>query len=152
MKARLNANIIAPELAEQGTRLQQAIEALGLDKSLMELVKIRASQLNGCAFCINMHTRDARKLGETEARIYLLSAWRESTVFSPKERAVLAWTETLTLVAERGAPEELFAELKRHFSDKEIVALTGAVAMINFWNRAAIGFGFVHPAEESGAR
>ena len=145
MKARINAFETAPAVRRAAQELQQAIEAVGLDKQLGELVKIRASQINGCAFCIHMHTRDARKLGETELRIYMLSAWRDSPLYTREERAVLAWTEALTEVSQKGAPEALYEELKAHFSESQIVALTGAIAMINFWNRLAIGFHFVHP-------
>jgi AhpD family alkylhydroperoxidase len=147
MHYRFNPLELAPEIVQQAQRVQQAVDGAGLDPKLGELIKIRASQINGCAHCINMHTRDARKLGESEARIYLLSAWRESTVFDARERAVLAWTEALTHVAERGAPQDLVATLKEHFNDKEIVAITAAIGVINFWNRFAIGLGAVHPSE-----
>ena len=140
---------LVPEIYQAAVKLQQALEAAGLHKHYAELIKIRASQINGCAYCINMHTREARKLGISEWKIYLLSAWRESTVFDEKERAVLAWTEALTRVSERGAPHELYAELARHFSDREIVAINTAVAMINYWNRTTIGFGTVHPTEKT---
>ncbi len=149
MKARINAYEVTPEAGKAANELSRTIEAIGLEPSLVELVKIRASVINGCAFCINMHTRDARKAGESEARLYLVSVWRESTVFSPRERAALAYTDALTKVFEHGAPDAVFDELKAHFTDKEIVALTSAVAMINFYNRLAVGLGFVHPSEEA---
>jgi AhpD family alkylhydroperoxidase len=149
MLARLNTNDFAPEISQQGTRLQQAIEATGVDKGVMELIKIRASQINGCAYCLHMHTRDALAHGETEVRIFLLSAWRESRLFTARERAVLAYTEALTHVSEHGAPEALFAELKHHFSDQEVVGLCNAIAMINYWNRVAIGLGYVSPREKN---
>lgn len=136
-----------PDVVQQAQRLQQAIEAAGVDKKLGELIKIRASMINGCAFCLNMHTYDARKLGETEARIYLLAAWRETTVFDARERAVLAWTDALTHISERGAPQALYDALTEHFTEKEIIALTSAIAMINYWNRIAISSGNVHPRE-----
>lgn len=151
MQARLNAYELAPALTQAAVNLQQAIEATGVDKTLMELIKIRASQINGCAYCLHMHTRDALANGETEMRIFLLSAWRESTLFSARERAVLAFTEALTHVSERGAPEELFSELRRHFSELELVGLCSAISMINFWNRVAISLGYVSPREK-GAR
>lgn len=138
----------APELYQATLQLQAAIEATGVDKKLFELVKIRASQINACAFCINMHTLDARKLGISEQRIYLLPAWRESTVYDARERALLAWTEALTLISQHGAPQDLYEELKKHFSDKEIIGITAAISMINFWNRMAIGSGKVHPSEK----
>jgi AhpD family alkylhydroperoxidase len=139
---------LAPEIYEAARKLSASIEATGLSKHYAELIKIRASQINGCAYCINMHTREARKLGISEWKIYLLSAWRESTVFDEKERAVLAWTEALTRVSERGAPDELYGTLAKHFSELEIVGINSAVAMINYWNRLTIGYGTVHPAEK----
>lgn len=147
MHSRLDPLQHTPEVIQQSSRLQQTIEAAGLDKKLGELLKIRASMINGCAFCINMHTRDARKMGETEARIYLLSVWRETTVFDARERAVLAWTDALTQLPERGAPQALYDDLTKHFSEKEITPLTSAIAMINYWNRIAVSFGRVHPSE-----
>ena len=152
MEIRADANQLTPELVQSAVKLQAAVEATGVDKSLIELLKIRVSQINGCAYCLNMHTRDALKQGETQLRIVLLSAWRESTLFSARERAVLAWAESLTQVAERGAPSELYQALKAHFDDKQIVGLTGAVAMINFWNRVAIGLSKVWPGESDEAR
>ena len=146
MNARLNPFELAPEVRQQAQKLQQAIEAVGLDKQLGELIKIRASQINGCAVCLHMHTHDARKLGESELRIYMLSAWRESSLYTDKERAVLAYTEAVTEVSRHGAPDAVFDALKPHFSERQIVALTGAIAMINFWNRIAIGFSLPHPA------
>ena len=139
---------LAPDLYQAARKLEEAHEALGLQKHYTALIKIRASQINGCAYCINLHTRDARRLGMSEWKIYLLPAWRESTVFDEKERAVLAWTEALTRVSEHGAPSELYATLTKHFSDLEVVAINTAVALINFWNRTTIGFGMVHPGEK----
>ncbi len=148
MQPRIDVNQLAPELYRAAVNLQAAIEATGVDKKLFELIKIRASQINGCAFCINMHTLDARKLGISEQRIYLLSAWRESTVFDSRERAILAWTEALTHVSQHGAPQELYDGLKQHFTDQEIVGINAAIAMINFWNRVTVSFGMVHPSEK----
>ena len=112
------------------------LEQTGLEHSLLELVKMRASQINGCAFCIDMHSKDARAAGETEQRLYLLSAWHESRAFySPREQAALAWTEAVTLVAETHVPDEMYDEVRQHFSDDEIVALTMAVVAINGYNR-----------------
>jgi AhpD family alkylhydroperoxidase len=120
----------------------------GLEESLMELVKIRASQINACAFCLHMHTTEARKKGETEERIYLLDAWRESPLFSTRERAALAWTETLTRIAETGAPDDVYRELQAQFSEAEQVALTLMIVAINGWNRVQVGFRGVHPHEK----
>ena len=109
-----------------------------LEEKLLELVKIRASQINGCAFCLDMHTKDARAIGESEERLALVAAWREAPGFSERERAALAWTEALTLLPERGAPDELFDALRACFSEEEIVALTWQVVVINGWNRIAV--------------
>jgi len=112
----------------------------GLEHSLLELVKIRASQINGCAYCIDMHTIDARAAGETEQRIYLLDAWREAPFYSDRERAALAWTESLTLVGETHVPDDVYDEARRYFSEEELVNLTWAVVVINGWNRVAVAF------------
>jgi AhpD family alkylhydroperoxidase len=126
--------------------LQSVVNESALEPSLLELVKMRASQINGCAFCLHMHTRDARKLGEREERIYLLDAWRESSFYSARERAALEWTEALTLVSDGGVPDEVFDAVRGHFSAQEMVDLTMAVVAINGWNRISIGFGASHPA------
>jgi AhpD family alkylhydroperoxidase len=130
--------------APQGLKPMMALEAYfkecGLDHTIIELVKTRASQINGCAFCIDMHTADARKQGESEIRLYMLSAWRESSRFTPKERAALAWTEALTLISETHAPDEDYRELMQHFTEKEAADLTLLIGTINSWNRIAIGF------------
>lgn len=123
----------------------------GLEESLMELVKIRASQINGCAFCLHMHTTEAREKGETEERIYLLDAWRESPLYSERERAALAWTETLTLVSESHAPDDVYQQLKAQFSEEEQVALTLLIVAINGWNRIQVGFRALHPVGEEKA-
>ena len=120
--------------------LEKHVRTCGLEKSLIELVKTRASQVNGCAYCIDMHTKDARAAGETEQRLYALSAWRETPFFSDRERAALAWTEAVTLVADGHVPDDVFQAVRPHFSDAELVDLTWAVVAINSWNRAAIAF------------
>ena len=112
----------------------------GIERSLFELVKIRASQINGCAYCIDMHTKDARALGETEQRIYALSAWRETPFFSPRDRAALEWTEAVTLVAETNVPDDVYERVAKEFSEEELVALTFAVVVINAWNRLTTSF------------
>jgi AhpD family alkylhydroperoxidase len=147
MHPRINPLETAPDIYKHAARLSQLIEESGVDKRLVELIKIRVSQINGCAFCLHMHSADALAMGETDVRMLLLSAWRESMLFSAKERAVLAWAESLTHVAEKGAPDALYADLEAHFTKAEIVALTSATAMINFWNRMAIAMGSIHPAE-----
>ncbi|MDB5400845.1 MAG: hypothetical protein QOF70_4046 [Acetobacteraceae bacterium] len=118
------------------------IRGCGLDKSLIELVKLRASQINGCAFCIDMHTRDARQHGETEQRLYLLNAWREAPLYTEREQAALAWTEHLTRVSTDGAPKAAYDRLCGQFSEVEIANLTVLIGLINLWNRLAIGGGF----------
>jgi AhpD family alkylhydroperoxidase len=128
--------------------LSNTIEAQGLEKSLMELVKIRASQINGCAVCLHMHHRDAIKAGETELRVVMLDAWRESPLYSDRERAALAWTEALTRVAEKGAPDELYEMLKANFTEEEQVSLTLLIGVINSFNRLNVGFAIPHPASE----
>jgi AhpD family alkylhydroperoxidase len=112
----------------------------GLEKPLFELVKIRASQINGCAYCIDMHTKDARLAGETEQRLYALSAWRETPFFSDRERAALEWTEAVTRVADTHVPDEIYARVSAQFTEAELVTLTFAVVVINSWNRLSISF------------
>ena len=117
------------------------------DQRLLALVKTRASQINGCAYCLHMHSEEARKLGESEARLLLLSAWEESTMYSERERAALAWTEALTRVSETHAPDDVYNEVRRVFSEEETITLSIAIAMINAWNRLSIGFRAHHPAD-----
>ncbi len=120
--------------------LEEYIRGCGLDRSLVQLVKIRASQINGCAFCLDMHTKDARANGETEQRIYALPAWRETPFFTERERAALAWTEALTCITEGHVTDEVYGRTREHFEEKELVDLTLVVTTINAWNRIAIGF------------
>ena len=143
MTPRLNPFAAAP--APMKAWLDFSTSLKGVEPLLAHLVKIRASQINGCANCINMHTREARALGESEERIYLLDAWRESPFYSPHERAALAWTEALTRLPDAGAPEEVYAALKDHFDEEEQVALTLLIVTINGWNRIAVGFGLFNP-------
>lgn len=149
MTPRLNPSAISPASMEPLLALAESLKASGLEHSLVELVKIRASQINGCAYCLYMHTRQARAAGESEERLYLLDAWRESPLYSDRERAALAWTEALTLVSQTHAPDEVYRELDAHFSDEEKVKLTMQIVTINAWNRIAIGFRSVHPAQPS---
>ncbi|MFL5282154.1 MAG: carboxymuconolactone decarboxylase family protein [Rhodopila sp.] len=116
------------------------ISRCGIEPQLLSLVEMRASQMNGCAFCLDMHSHEARERGETEQRLYLLNGWREAPIYSDRERAALAWTEALTRIAETHALDDVYAELSQHFSDAEIVRLSTAIAVINAWNRLAIGF------------
>lgn len=151
MQARLDYFKASPAVMKAMLGLEQAVRDSGLEYSLIELVKTRASQINGCAYCIYMHTTDARKAGETEERLYLLSAWRESSLYSDRERAALAWTESLTLVAETGAPDEVYDGLEPHFTDEEKVNLTMLIGAINVWNRISVGFRGQHPAAANAA-
>jgi len=146
MKPRMNYFQAAPDTCKALKALEAQIQGSGLERSLIELVKTRASQINGCAFCINMHTQDARKQGETEQRLYLLNAWRESPFYTDRERAALAWTEAVTLISQTHAPDDVYEEVRAHFSEAETVNLTMLVATINTWNRLAISFRSVPPA------
>jgi AhpD family alkylhydroperoxidase len=139
MEPRLNYARLAPDAARAMYGLGSYIAGSGLEPGLVELVKIRASQINGCAFCIDMHTKDARAGGETEQRIYALNAWRETPFFTDRERAALAWAEAVTHIS-NGVSDEVYEEARRHFEEKELVDLTWAVAAINAWNRIAISF------------
>lgn len=145
MEARLNAFAAAPALMKQFLDFSETVAGSGLEHSLIELVKIRASQINGCANCLNMHTSDARKAGETEQRLHLLAAWHEAPVFSDRERAALAWVDHLTLIADKRAPAEVYAELDKEFSKEEQVKLTMMINVINGWNRLAVGFNLYDP-------
>ena len=148
MRPRLNAYRAAPEIMQALLALEGAVAGSGLEPSLIELVKTRASQINGCAFCIHMHTRDARAKGETEERLYLLDAWRESPLYTDRERAALAWTEALTLVAQIHAPDAVYEEVRAQFGEADLVKLTVLIGTINTWNRVAIGFRSVHPVKQ----
>jgi AhpD family alkylhydroperoxidase len=146
MKPRINLYTAAPELTKLFLDFSNKVEASGLERSLIELVKIRASQINGCANCLNMHTADARKAGETEQRLHLLAAWQEAPVYSERERAALGWTEHLTLVADRRAPDDVYAALDAQFSKEEQLKLTMVINVINGWNRLAVGFNVYDPS------
>ncbi|MGC1871883.1 MAG: carboxymuconolactone decarboxylase family protein [Acidobacteriaceae bacterium] len=143
MEARLDYTKASPEAYKAMLQMEGVVRRSGIDPHLLELIKIRASQLNGCAFCIDMHTKDARFKGETEQRIYALDAWRETPFFTEKERAALAWTEALTNIQNGHAPDAVYGELRKNFSEEEIVNITLAITTINAWNRIAIGFRLV---------
>jgi AhpD family alkylhydroperoxidase len=140
MKSRIDFNHIPMQSLKPLFALGAQIEASGLEHSLLELVKMRSSQLNGCAYCLDMHSKDARAAGETEQRLFLLDAWRETSLYSERERAALAWTEAVTLVAEGHVPDDVYAEASSHFSEQELVALTLAITAVNSWNRLNIAF------------
>lgn len=137
---RLDYTKASPEAVQAMYGLERVIRTSGLDPKIIELVKTRASQINGCAFCIDMHTKDARAAGETEQRLYGLSAWHETPFYSDKERAALAWTEALTNIQQGHAPDVVYQEVRKHFEEKELMNLTLAITTINAWNRIAIAF------------
>src|SRR5689334_14653311 len=140
MTQRVDYRNASPAAVKAMFGLQAAVDHSGLERSLVKLVELRASQINGCAHCIEMHFKDAKAQGETDERLHLLNAWREAPFYSPRERAALLWCESLTLIAERGAPDEVFEEVRNEFSEDELVNLTLAIVTINAWNRFAIGF------------
>ena len=140
MNARLDYRKVAPGVREAMMGLEKYVESSGLDSSLLDLVKTRASQINGCAWCLDMHTKDARALGETEQRLYALSAWRETPFYTARERPALAWTEAVTLVSEGHVSDDVYEDARRNFNEKELVDLTLVVVAINGWNRLNIAF------------
>lgn len=141
MEVRLTYSQVNPEALQTMLKLEGFIKTSGLDVKLYEFIKIRASQINGCAFCIDMHTRDLRNMGETQQRINLLTAWREAPFYSDKERAVLELTETVTRISENGVPQAVYEKVREHFDEKEYVVLIMAINTINAWNRIAISTG-----------
>ncbi len=139
-KERLDYGTAAPDAVSAFIKLEGYVIKSGLDRELLELIKMRASQINGCAYCLDMHTKDARARGESEQRLYGLSAWREAPYYTKAERAVLAWTEAVTQISDHKVTDELYDEMRRHFTEKQVVDLTWAVVAINGWNRMAIAF------------
>ena len=149
MEPRLNPYKTAPKAFQAISALQAYVDSCGLERPLLELVKLRASQINGCAYCIDMHTKDARALGETEQRLYLLNAWRESPMYNERERAALEWTEAVTLVADTNVPDDVYEKATAQFKPDELANLTFAIATINSWNRLSIAFRAVPGAYKS---
>ena len=145
MQPRMDFFAEAPQLMKYVISLNRAVDECGLDKGLLHLLKLRASQINGCSYCVDMHSREARDDGESEQRVYLVSAWKESPLYSERERAAFEWVETVTNIAEAGVPEALYDKGSKLFSKEELVKLTVAVAMINVWNRLCVTFHAVHP-------
>ena len=145
MKPRIDYQSIDPAVFNAMMALQIQVNKSKLDTLLAGLVKLRASQINGCAFCIDMHTKEAREHGETEQRLYALTAWAETPFYNERERAALAWTDALTRISETHAPDDVYEEVRQHFDDKEIVDLTTLIGMINLWNRLAISLRYEHP-------
>jgi AhpD family alkylhydroperoxidase len=151
MQPRIDFYKASPEGVRAVLGLEKFVQTSGIPRRLIHLIKLRASQLNGCAYCIDMHVKEARKDGESEQRLHLLSAWRESPLYSDEERAVLAWTESLTQLAQTKAPDEDFEPLRRFFSEEEITKLTVIIGAINVWNRLAVGLRALHPVDSDGA-
>jgi AhpD family alkylhydroperoxidase len=147
MHERLNFGKVVPDAYKAVVGLETYVQKSGLDRRLIHLVKLRASQINGCAYCVDMHVKEARHDGLGEQWINLLCVWRESPIYDARERALLAWTEAVTLLPQTGAPDAEYAALREHFSDEEIVKLTLAIGTINIWNRLAVGFRSQHPVD-----
>lgn len=145
MNVRFNYAKVYPQVLEKMMEMENFAKSSGIDIKLYELIKIRASQINGCAFCINMHTVDARKLGEEERRIYLLNAWREAPYYTEKERVALELTEYVTKISEHGVSDDLYARVRAQFEEKEFIALIVVINTINSWNRIAISTGMTAP-------
>lgn len=140
METRLDYGKAAPGSVQAMYKLEKYVEESGLERSLLELVKTRVSQINGCAYCLDMHTKDARAAGETEQRLYVLNAWREAPFYTDRERAALAWAEVVTNISQTHAPDEEYEAVRAHFDEAELVKLTLAVIAINGWNRLSIAF------------
>jgi AhpD family alkylhydroperoxidase len=155
MQPRLNYSNVSPDAYRAMLGLSTALRKSGLEPSLLDLVFLRASQINGCGFCIDMHTKDARARGETEQRLYLLNAWREAPFYTERERAALAWTEAVTRLEDGDVPDHVFEQARAQFSEQELANLTLAVVSINGWNRFSISFrvpvGSYQPAAQKGA-
>jgi AhpD family alkylhydroperoxidase len=151
MKPRLNFYGQAPELIKAVVTLNKAVDECGLERSLLHLIKLRASQINGCSFCVDMHSREARVEGETEQRLYLVSAWKESPLFTDRERAAFTWVEAVTKIADAGVADELYEKTLQHFSAEELTKLTVATGMINIWNRLCVSFHAIHPMPAANA-
>jgi AhpD family alkylhydroperoxidase len=145
MTTRINMYGVNPKALEGMMALEAHVKASTLEPLLRDLIKMRVSQINGCAYCLHMHSKDARAQGEREERLHLLAAWRESSLYSPREQAALAWAESLTNIAQTGAPDDAYEPLKAQFSEAEIVDLTLLITTINAWNRLAVGFRSQHP-------
>ena len=147
MAERLNPFTAAPEGFGALRGVEEYLAGCGLEPKLLALVKTRVSQINGCTYCLHMHSEEARRLGEADVRLLVLAGWHDSSLYTPRERAALAWAESLTHVAETHAPDDVFAAVRRAFNEKELADLSIAIAMINAWNRLCVGGRVVHPAE-----
>lgn len=149
MEQRLDYKTASPAGFQAMLQMQMQVNKSGLEESLLELVKSRASQINGCAWCLDMHTKDARAMGETEQRLYLLPVWRDAPCYSARERAALAWTEALTRLPGTVVPDDVYEQVKAHFTPDEQVKLTVIIGAINTWNRINVGFQVPHPVSRA---
>ncbi|HJT68623.1 MAG TPA: carboxymuconolactone decarboxylase family protein [Terriglobales bacterium] len=140
MKHRIDYDSVAPEAVKAQLGVETYVQRSGLERPLLELIKLRASQINGCAYCVDMHTKDARAGGEAEQRLYAVAVWREAPFFNERERAALAWTEAVTQISVDHVPDEVYECVRKHFDEKELIDLTMAVIAINGWNRLAVSF------------
>lgn len=145
MEQRLDYYAMVPEIMPALLAFNKAVENSGLERGLLHLVKLRASQLNGCSYCVDMHAHEARADGETEQRLYLVAAWQESSLFTPRERAAFAWTEAVTRISPENVSDQLYQATLEQFSEVELVKLTAAIAVINTWNRFGVAFRMQHP-------
>lgn len=145
MKPRLDYSATAPELIKAVAALNRVVEDSGLERSLLHLVKIRASQINGCTYCLDMHNHEALTDGEDPRRLFLVAAWRETPLFTERERAAFEWTEAVTQISHHGVSDALYAATREHFTEDELVKLTAIIAMINVWNRFSVSFRSIHP-------
>ena len=148
MEQRMDYFARAPELMKSVLALNAAVEECGLEKSLLHLVKLRASQINGCSYCVDMHSHEALEDGDSLQRVLLVAAWRESPLFTGRERAAFAWTEAVTRIADGGVPDALYAQALAQFTESELAKLTVAVSLINTWNRLSVAFHSLHPIRE----
>ena len=148
MQARFNFYKASPEAYEAVSALEKFVQTSGLEKRLIHLIKLRASIINGCAYCVDMHVKEARHSGLSEQWINLMSAWKESPVYDARERAVLGWVDAVTNLAQTGAPDDAYEALKAHFTEEEMTKITVAIGTINVWNRLAVGFRSQHPIDK----
>ena len=152
MEPRLDYMQVLPEGMRTINAVQHYVDHCGLEPALLELVKVRASQINGCAYCVDMHSKEARHTGLSEQWIILMSAWKESPIYDAKERALLGWVDAVTRIADTGIPDAAFDALKAHFTEEEIVKITVALGVINTWNRLAVGFRNQHPIDKPASK
>ena len=148
---RLDYHHIAPGAVKAMLGVQRYVDGCSLEKKLLELAKLRASEINGCAYCVDMHSKEALRDGDTQQRVFLVSAWKESPLFSDRERAAFAYADAVTKISEQGVPDALWEATRQHFSEEELTKLTIAIGMINIWNRICVSFHVLHPVEHAKA-